>query len=629
MNKDLKSELLDTYHTSFQPPYNKGMKEWCEENIELPNAYALPGKLDLSISPYLLEPMKAIDNPKVTQINLIAAVQCGKSLCAEVAIPYWVVNAPGPMFRIFHSKDVSDEFSEKRLIPLLKNCKPIKPLLQFNRFSTRKSGVNFPHMSITMGGSGTSLQHGASVKYLLCDEVHQFDIGEFDKFKARTTAFTGRRKIIVSSQPNSVESELESIYLSGLIYEWQWCCPNPNCKKFQPFQWSKRRPDDTFAGFNWDTVLNPDGETTNISLSAKTCWLECEHCSQKIFDTPSERRALNDNAKYVCIKSDGDDKIISYTWPNFVNMNLTFESAAIQYMLAKMHKKQTGLDEKMKDFVNQVLGKFYKAEPLLDLKTILCEPYDINDTDNKDWIRTMGVDVQRSGGVKYYVVWAYHKNGNDSCRIDYGIARTWDEIEAIRIKNKVLLPCLGVDSGDGEMTQTVYQECVKHGQVIKQNGILKYICWQPLKGDQKISYKHTTDKVTRLYSEVSPQDAGFPIGSKLRGIPAPLILWATTSVKIILANLRDGKIPGIKWRIDKPDTDFDTHLRSESLREVVDKKTGATVNRWIKVGHDNHYLDATAMSLLIALQAGVMSSTFTSEAELKKLESVQSTPTGV
>ena len=196
--------------------------------------------------------------------------------------------------------------------------------------------------------------------------------------------------------------------------------------------------------------------------SAKTTWLECEFCKHKHFDTPSVRRKLNDEGKYICVKPDGDPAIVSYNWPNFVNINLSFASVAMQYMQAKLYQKATGLDEQMKIFVTQVLGRFYKAPRIVDLGKVLAEPYDPADTDNKDWIRTLGVDVQRSGGVKYWVCWAYNRNGNESRRIDFGIARTWDEIEATRIKYKVIRPAVGIDSGDGENTYNIYQECVKH-----------------------------------------------------------------------------------------------------------------------------------------------------------------------
>lgn len=619
MQSKLKQELLEVYTNSLSPPYFGGFKKWSEENIDLPFAYALPGKLDLSISPYLHKPMEDMDDVRVKQINLIMAVQVGKSLISELAMIYWCINQPGPIFRIFSTNDLSDTFSETRLIPLLRNTKSMKPLIQFNRFSIKKNGIILPHMAITLGGANNSLSHGMSVKYLLADEVHLWDIGMFNKFVARTSAFSGRRKIVVASQPNESGSELEKIYLTGKVYEWQWCCPK--CKQYQPFNWSKRRNDDSFSGFNWDTILNSDGETTSISLSSRTTWLECDNinCKHRIKDTPLERRELNDNGKYVCIKDDGANDTVSYTCPQFVNVNITFESVAAQYMTAKVFQKNTGLDENMKVFVNQVLGKFYKAQPILDVNKIITEIYEKENLDDT-WVKTMGVDVQRNGSIKYWSIRAWNKSGNESRMIDFGIARTWDEIESIRDKNKVMIPLVGVDSGDGMTVLDVYQACIRYGKVIKtKSGLLQYVSYCPLKGDgQKLSYKHK-DGITRLYSEVSNQDCQFPQTSKYKGIPAPLRLWSNMSVKTILSGLRDNKIPNIKWLIDKKDEDYIAHLYSEGLREMVDKKTGLTVKRWMQTGSENHWFDCENMNLVMAMQMGCFSATQVNEDELSKI----------
>lgn len=616
MTTELREELMEIYRENLQPPYFGGMKNWVEENIELPSAYAIPGKLDLSISPYLHRPMQDIDNPHIMQINLACATQIGKSLTAELAIPYLIINAPGPIFRIFHNKEVSDVFMETRLIPLLKNCKSVKNLLNYDRFSTKKSGVTLPHMSITCGGSGTALQHGMSVKYLFCDEVHQFEVGQFNKFLARTTAFAGRRKIICSSQPNRAGSEWDHICQKGLIYEWHWLCPH--CQTRQPFYWSKEKDNNRgYAGFNWDTVLNPDRETTNIAASAKTTWLECIKCDHRVKDTPMERRQLNDNSEYVCVKNDGDPTIVTYTAPNFVNINLSFEYAATAYMIAKRMKKQTGLDEQMEIFVTQILGKFYKRDESIEFSKVLTEIY--SKEVDKDWIITMGVDVQRTGKVKYYVVRAWHKNGNESRRLEFGICRTWEEIDDIRQKHNIPLPLVHVDSGDGEMTTEVYQECLKHGKIITVGKQLQYVSWTPTKGDgSKMNYKHP-DNVLRYYSAVSNQDAAFPQGHKLKGVPAPLIIFSNFSIKTILGNLRDNILDGVKWVVDQRDEEYDKQIFSEGLKDVVDKRSGLTTKRWMQTGQDNHYFDAEVLCLLGAIRANAFSATKINEEDIKKL----------
>lgn len=611
---DVKKELMDVYRKAIQPPYFGGIRSWAEENVILPPAYAIPGKLDMSISPYLLDPLKDIDDPKVTQINLAMATQVGKSLVSELAILYWIVNNPGPIFRIFNNNEISATFAETRLIPLLKNCKVIKPLLDTDRFSMKKAGIVLPHMAVTMGGANQGKAHGMSVRYLLADEIHAWDVGMFNLFMARTTAFAGRRKIICASQPSSAGSEWDTIYSKGLIYEWQWECPS--CKKRQPYIWSKEKKNGGYAGFNWDTVLNTDG-STNIVESSKTTWLECEDCDHRVKDTPTERRQLNDNGKYVCIKSDGDVSIKSYTCPNFVNINLSFEAAATQYMLAKRMMKYTGLHEQMEIFVTQVLGKFYKKEETVDISRIITEVY--NKEVDKDWIVSMGVDVQRVGNVKYYVVRAWNKNGNESRRLDFGVTIHWSDIEEIRKKYNIPLPMVHVDSGDGETTVQVYQECLIKGMVVKLGGNLQFISYTPTKGDgSKTSYKHV-DGVNRLYSPVSNQDAGFPQGHKLKGIPAPLILFSNYSIKTILGNLRDNQIPNVTWKIDAPDEQYDKQMYSEGLMDVVDKKSGLTVKRWIQTHQDNHFWDCEVLNLLAAIRASVFSSTKINEADIRRI----------
>lgn len=244
---------------------------------------------------------------------------------------------------------------------------------------------------------------------------------------------------------------------------------------------------------------------------------------------------------------------------------------------------------------------------------------------DKDWIITLGCDVQRIGGIKYYVVRAWNKNGNESKRLDFGIARTFDEIEEIRKKHGVPLPLVAVDSGDGTMTSEIYQQCLIRGHVIKINGILQYISWTPTKGDQKLNYKHK-DNIVRLFSEVSNQDAQFPAGHKLSGVPAGLILFSNFSLKTILGNLRDKQIDGIKWIIDTRDTEYDAQMYSEGLVDVVDKKTGISSKRWIQTRQENHWWDCEVLCLLNAIRANAFSATKVNEDDIRSIIDNQKKP---
>jgi len=615
MNAALKASLLKVYRDSLQPPFMGGFQAWAEQNIILPPAYAIPGKVDLSISPHLLMPAEYLTDPRIFQINLCMATQVGKSFLSEMFIPFVSVTAPGPMMRIFHDQAVSDIFTTDRLVPLMKMCPPIIPLLKFDRFSTGKSGISMPHMAVTCGSSNTALAHGMSIKYLLMDELHQWEPGKFQKFLARTTAFSGRRKIICASQPARTGHEWESICFSGMVWDWQWLCPKCNIR--QPFQWSKAKPDDKgYAGFNWDSVLLPDG-TTDIAKSSLTTYMECEHCDGRIYDTPAERLYLNQTGKYVCIKNDGNPGVATFTCPCWVNVNISFASKAAEFMIAKRTKKLTGLDELLEIFFEQSLGKFYKRDEEADVSKILTEVYDKKYL-NRDWYLVMGVDVQRTGGIKYYVVRAWNRNGNESRRVAFGIALNFTEIDEIAKKHNVPLPLVHVDSGDGTMTQEIYQQCLTHGMAVKLKEGLQYVSWTPTKGDQKLSYKHK-DNITRLYSEVSNQDSGFPTGHKLKGIPAPLVLFSNFSLKTLLTQLRDNFLPGIKWLIDYPDTEYDAQMYSEGLQDVVDKRSGLITKRWMATRQANHFFDCEVLCLLGAIRANAFSAVKINEDDIRKL----------
>jgi phage terminase large subunit GpA-like protein len=404
MDKTGKRDLVSVWADCFKPPYSGSLIEWGQENVILPDSYAIPGPLDLSISPYLVKPAADLLDPKIRMVNLIGATQTGKTLLGnEVYIPWIILENPGPVMKLHQNDDVAATFMETRLNPLLHNCKAIKPFLSFKRYTLKKRGMLFPHMSVKVSGAHENIAHGLSIRFLLMDECHVWDVGLIEKFIARTTAFANRRKIVITSQPNLHGSELEKYYNLGSIYEWQWKCPH--CKEVQPWHWSIQRNDLTYGGINWESILMPDGETTNIAASAATAWLECFSCKHKIEDNVTNRRSLNDTGEYICIKSDGDPEVISYTWPGFVNINLSFASFVIQYLNAKRIMRNTGLNEDMVTFVNQVRGKFFKAEVVTDQSRILRGDYIINpDEKNDKVVRFLGVDCQRKGLVKYYVV---------------------------------------------------------------------------------------------------------------------------------------------------------------------------------------------------------------------------------
>lgn len=614
----LKNDLLDTFSNQFDPPFSGSIAQWAEKYIDVQGDVGVTGPFKISNSPWLTEPLRALKDPKVEQINICSAVQTAKNLCVHLAVCYWAVNDFGPTLILNQSDRDAEYLAVNRLYPLFTNCPLIKPLLDLKRYTTTTKQVKFPKYSLTVSGINKNIVNSRTVRYLWLDEIHAYeDISLIEKAISRTNYFTGRRKIIITSQPDEVGSALHKHYTQGSIYEWNWLCPS--CKKYQAWRWQWQREDKTFAGINWDTILNKDNETTNIALSSDTACLECYYCKHQVKDSPTNRRLLNDTGKYVCIKNDGDSGIVSYTWPGFVNIQLSFKGIAAKYLNAK-RQERLGLSADIITFEQQILGKFYRQGIEADHSKLMRGDYtpDPNDK-NADWVNFMGVDLQRrEGEVKYYVVRAGHKNGVESRRLACGVCRTFDEIDAIAKKWNVKKCNVGVDSGDGPRTKTVYQECIRRGEVHNlPNGSAVWLTWQPFKGDKKLSYDNHIDKVSRYYSPISKQDPLWPIESKFKGIMAQLVLWSNYSIKTMLAQLRDGKLPNIKWLVDSKDDDYEKQMYSEGLVYKLDKKTGKTKAIWIE-NEDNHFWDCEAMILTLFIMSGVFSPTKINEDELLK-----------
>ena len=120
------NRLIDTFNESLTPIYTGSVIDWAHDNIDVRGAYAVQGRFNVGISKYLIQPFLDLQNREVTQINLIAATQTGKTLVSEIYLPYIIANTPGSCLRLHQSDDMAKTAIESRLYPLLTNCKDIR-----------------------------------------------------------------------------------------------------------------------------------------------------------------------------------------------------------------------------------------------------------------------------------------------------------------------------------------------------------------------------------------------------------------------------------------------------------------------------------------------------------------------
>jgi phage terminase large subunit GpA-like protein len=596
MEIDIRNDLLQSFTDSFETPYTGSVYEWANENVDLHANYAVTGRFNVYISKYLIQPFEDLKNKSVHQVNLVAATQTGKTLVSELFVPYIIINAAGPVLKLSQTDEMSNLFMDTRLIPLLEKCKPVKALLDYDRFSAKKGGVFLPHMSMKCAGAKESVLHGQSIRYLLADEVWLYDPDVMTKARARTTAFSNK-KILITSQPGIENDQLDNEN-RGLIYEWAWKCPD--CNNYQSWHWSKEKEDGTWAGIIWDKKYLEDSSSYDYERTGDTARLQCYHCSSSLVDNEENRRYLNDTGKYVLVKDNGDHKVHTYTWCAFVNQKISFKEKVIQYLQAVSTHKRYGTTDALRIFRQQVLGQPWKRNQPIDAAKVLTSAFNINEQWPEEILRCLTVDYQQKLGTKFYTVVAFSKT--EIRVLEHSFCATWDQIAEVAKKFNIKAPAVAVDSGFN--ASEVYDQSVSRCEPIVVGRRILLWGWSCLKGEgqHEDGFTHKAGDGRPIKKWYSPEIRVALNNNQF----ARLYLWANLPIKTMLAHIRDNK-SDIKMVLPNTDADWERHMNSETLEWVQDAKTGLRTQRWVARHSDNHWLDCMCMALVMAHIRGVFS----------------------
>ncbi len=95
----------------------------------------------------------------------MAPPRSGKSLIADLFIPWTIDNDPASVLHVFQDDAMAKSYAETRAMPVIKSVSAITELLQTNRHATRTKGDRvFQRASIHRHGSALGkLHHAASV----------------------------------------------------------------------------------------------------------------------------------------------------------------------------------------------------------------------------------------------------------------------------------------------------------------------------------------------------------------------------------------------------------------------------------------------------------------------------------
>lgn len=422
------------------PPPELTVSEWADEYRYLsPEDSAEPGKWRTDRAPYQREMMDAANDPDVETVVFMTSAQIGKTAIISNIMGYYIHQDPAPMMLIQPTLDLAEAYSKDRLAPMLRDTPVLRGKVR--DVKSRDSGntllhKKFPGGHITMAGANSPASLASRpIRVVLCDEVDRYPVSagtEGDPVSLvsmRASTFLNRKIILVSTPTNKGASRIETAYEDST--KEQWCLPCPSCSELQPLKWAQIKFDDATHACKYCGALHDEFEWKNGSGK----WI-AEKENSKI-------RGFHLNA-------------LASPWRRWSE-------------LIDMFRKAQGDREKLKVFVNTILGETWEEDlkpEEVDAFLHRRETYEA-ELPNGVLLLTAGVDTQ-DDRLEYEIVGWGH--GHESWGIEYGfIIGKPDDPSTLQMLDDRLntvyqfadgrglkVACTCIDSG-GHFTTAIYK----------------------------------------------------------------------------------------------------------------------------------------------------------------------------
>ena len=441
------SELARYTYSMFRPPAQQTVSEWAETDR----------------APYQREIMDSFTQPGIWQIVIMVSAQVVKSEIELNMLGCAIDNDPGPMLYVQPTDKVAEDYSKRRIQPMINACPTLREKVFKQRSRDAANTITmktFPGGSLAIIGANSPADLASKpVRYIFMDETDRFPAsagteGDPQELaERRTETFRHNRKIVKTSTPTiKGRSKIETDYMNGTQEEWHTECPH--CHNFSFIQFVNIK-------FEKENYKNERGDEDYHVLSVG--W-ECPTCKRVIPEHIVKRQPAKWVSKNPKALNNG---IRSFRLNAFMSPWSDWKDIVWKFL--KAHKDP----EKLKTFYNTILGETWEVHTNSGLDEALYKRREHYDAEIPAGVLllTMGVDTQ-DNRLEYEVV-GWDRNGQS-----WGISRgiipgradapgVWEEIDSLlsrqwKLKNGMKMRILAtfIDSG-GHFTQEVYRECAK------------------------------------------------------------------------------------------------------------------------------------------------------------------------
>lgn len=593
--------------TDRRPPW-----QWCEQHVESIPYSPVPGGFQSANSPWIREPLEALADPSVSLVSIIAAIQAGKTLTAELGSCWIACNSPGPMLWLDQTDSDAKDQAENRLHVLWKYCGPVREILPrmtgTERHKMKRASVAFRNgmTAWVLGAHSKSNLQRRSIRWLIGDETWRWPSGHMAEAEARVTAFGWLGKRFFVSQAGEIEDDTDRKFKMTDQREWCWRCPS--CQKTQAWKWEQ---------IEWSKDARLEDGTWDYERVRETTEMFCE-CGQRFPDTDRSRRELNDpwnGARFVPQNPGASKSNVGFHWNGLCAGS--WGNLAELYLRAKQSAKAGNIEplkifwqkrlalpftEYTEDFSIELTASGYQRGNADWEKegAIMAGRILIPDEDDapKVRLRFLTVDVQIDHF--WWLVTQWSPDGS-SRRVDWGTVQTWEDIIGLQERFGITSSLVGIDAGFN--SYEVYQRCSLHG-------------WVALMGDRRNTWTHRLKQRLGVGVRMKAVERFYSPKRMIHvaaGKTAQMFYWSNLNVKDTLSRIRRNQdiARGPTWEVpveafdeaneDKNRVSYLAQLESERRIKEGEKW------RWEQIQKmPNHLWDCEAMATVFAFMLKIL-----------------------
>lgn len=581
---------LSAWQGGWRAPDRRPIYEWAFDHIELPvGVYAIAGRFQVQQSRYLMAPFDAIQDMLVREVNICGAIQTGKTLIADIATSWIMVNDPGPIMWTFQADEDAKEHMLTRVWPLWMGTKALEHLWPKNRHLKNNQEVYFGSFFFLANGANPNSLQSKSIRWKFNSELWLPAWQPlYKQAVGRVTAFerTGQSKVVNDSQSGHVNDVMDKRMNAGHYARWSCACPE--CKNVYPLRATQKTKEGKRFGMIWNEDAKRKDGTLDVDRCAATVRWQCA-CGHELPDSDKTRRYWNDNGIYVAERPTAPNEVRSYWWGSIHvhPMHLLAKEKAEALNLAS----RFGLMDDMKDYTRQRENEPWEEVHLTVEISSAVSGYKYADYANgekweKEAHRIMSIDRQAGIGKEAPHRWveirAFAANG-DSRQLWFGRLETKEACRDLQHRMKVQDRCVWQDMRFEKAL--VLEECAQFGWfgvwADDQNSWTHYLSQGP--GRDPLKIKHP-------YSPIQKADMG-------NGKIAHFLHYNETYMSDILHNLLSGR--GVKFEMpDDVSQEYVAHLKAE---HKIEKRPG--VFKWVKLHSTkaNHGRDTSKQTICFAV----------------------------